>query len=81
MEITETLLAFAEDLQITLSSQYQEFFWTIKRLHLMYETDGTIIHVTGPLGIFQKNMRYGSAFAKLFSVLLKSLDWSLFSSN
>ena len=77
LETTETLLAFAEDLQITLSSQYQEFFWTIKQLNLMYETTGTTIHVTGPLGIFQKNLRYGSAFAKLFSVLLKSPNWSL----
>jgi predicted nuclease of restriction endonuclease-like RecB superfamily len=63
------------------SSDPKRLVTAVKRLGLLYEvrrTDaGREVVVTGPDALFTRSRRYGTAFARLLSVVAEAVDWRL----
>ncbi|NJD53176.1 MAG: DUF790 family protein [Candidatus Methanoperedens sp.] len=77
LSLTQTLLFKAWSMEIQIEGNYQDVFWKIKKLGLMYLIqDGKII-IDGPVSIFKMTERYGTALAKLLPVIMKCSKWSL----
>lgn len=83
LSLTQTLLFDALSLEISATGNLQEIFRTIKFLGLMYEIlpqegeGGYVIRVTGPVALFRKTKKYGTALARLFPVILRAPSWSM----
>lgn len=79
LSLTQTLLFDATELEFTIKGNFQEIFWQIKRLGLMYEVrdpERVKVKVTGPASLFG-GTRYGTAFAKLLPAITRAEQWSL----
>ena len=77
LSLTQTLLFKAWGMEIQIEGNYQDVFWKIKRLGLMYLIqDGKII-IDGPVSIFKMTERYGTALAKLLPTIMKCSKWNL----
>ncbi|SNQ61068.1 hypothetical protein MNV_2290009 [Candidatus Methanoperedens nitroreducens] len=64
-------------MEIQIEGNYQDIFWKIKRLGLMYLIqDGKII-IDGPVSIFKMTEKYGTALAKLLPTIMKCSKWNL----
>lgn len=77
LSLAQTLLFRATGMEIQIEDNYQQLFWAIKRLGLMYSMhDGTIC-LDGPISLFKLTEKYGTAFAKLLPEIVASRRWSL----
>jgi predicted nuclease of restriction endonuclease-like RecB superfamily len=83
LSLTQTLLFDAISLEFSTSDTLQEIFRTIKYLGLMYEIipqekdDDYTTRVTGPVALFRKTKKYGTALARLIPVILKASSWNI----
>jgi hypothetical protein len=83
LSLTQTLLFDAVSLEFSIIDSHQEIFRTIKFLGLMYEIipgeegDGYTTRVTGPIALFRKTKKYGTALARLVPVILKASSWKI----
>lgn len=77
LSLTQTLLFKAWSMEIQIEGNYQDVFWKIKKLGLMYLIqDGKII-IDGPVSIFKMTEKYGTAMAKLLPAIMRCSKWSL----
>jgi len=64
-------------MDIQIEKNYQEVFWKIKRLGLMYSIQDGRIYLDGAVSLFKMTERYGTALAKLLPTIMKCNKWSL----
>jgi predicted nuclease of restriction endonuclease-like RecB superfamily len=77
LSLTQTLLFKATGMEIQIEENYQEVFWKIKQLGLMYSIQEGRIYLDGPVSFFKMTERYGTALAKLLPTIMKCSRWSL----
>jgi len=77
LSLTQTLLFKATGMEIRISGNYQPVFRKIKQLGLMYSIEQGKIYLDGPISLFKLTERYGTAFAKLLPVIIRSDTWGI----
>lgn len=77
LSLTQTLLFKATGMEIQIEENYQEVFWKVKRLGLMYSVQDGSIYMDGAVSLFKMTERYGTALAKLLPTIMKCNKWSL----
>ena len=80
LSLTQTLLFDSTEISFTLSGNWQNTFYSVKRLGLIYEADqdrGFWVKVDGPASLFKLTRRYGTAMAKLLPVIVASPEWTV----
>jgi uncharacterized protein len=64
-------------MEIQIEDNYQQVFRKIKQLGLIYSIHDGKISLEGPISLFKLTEKYGSAFARLLSTVMKATRWSL----
>ena len=77
LSLTQTLLFKATGMEIQIEDNYQEVFWKVKQLGLMYSIEDGRIYLNGAVSLFKMTERYGTALAKLLPIIMKCNKWSL----
>ena len=77
LSLTQTLLFKATGMDIQIEEKFQEVFWKIKQLGLMYSIQDGSIYLDGAVSLFKMTERYGTALAKLLPIIMKCNTWSL----
>lgn len=77
LSLAQTLLFKATGMEIQIEDNYQEVFWKIKQLGLIYTILDNKIYLDGPISLFKLTEKYGSSFAKLLPTITPSVKWSL----
>ncbi|MBU7042861.1 MAG: DUF790 family protein [Theionarchaea archaeon] len=83
LSLTQTLLFDALSLEISTDDAIQDIFRMIKFLGLMYEIlptekeEAYVVRVTGPVALFHKTKKYGTALARLVPQILKATSWNI----
>ena len=77
LSLAQTLLFRATGMEIQIEDNYQPVFRKIKQLGLIYSIQDGKISLEGPLSLFKLTEKYGSAFAKLLSIIMEATKWSL----
>jgi hypothetical protein len=80
LSLTQTLLFDSTEVRFTSSGNWQNIFYSVKRLGLIYEAyqdGGFWVKVDGPASLFKLTRRYGTATAKLLPVIVASPEWTV----
>jgi len=77
LSLAQTLLFKATGMEIWIEDNYQQVFWKIKKLGLMYSMQDGKIYLDGPISLFKLTEKYGTALAKLLPAIIMSTKWSL----
>ena len=77
LSLTQTLLFKATGMEIQIEDNYQEVFWKVKRLGLMYFIQDGRIYLDGAVSLFKMTERYGTALAKLLPTIMRCSKWCL----
>ncbi len=77
LSMTQTLLFKATGMEIQIEDNYQQVFWKIKWLGLMYSIQDGRIYLDGPVSLFKMTERYGTALAKLLPTIMRGNRWGL----
>lgn len=77
LSVTQTLLFKATGMEIQIEDNYQEVFWKVKQLGLMYSIKDDTIYLDGAVSLFKMTERYGTALAKLLPTIMKCNKWSI----
>jgi uncharacterized protein len=77
LSLAQTLLFRATGMEIQIEDKYQEVFWKIKQLGLIYTILDDKIYLDGPISLFKLTEKYGSSFAKLLPTIIASTRWKL----
>lgn len=77
LSLTQTLLFKATGMEIQIEDNYQEVFWKVKQLGLMYSIKDNRIYLDGAVSLFKMTERYGTALAKLLPTVMKCKKWSV----
>ncbi len=80
LSLTQTLLFDSTELSFSVSGNWQNIFYAIKRLGLIYEVsrNGRFwVKLDGPASLFKLTRRYGTAVAKLLPVIVANSEWTV----
>lgn len=78
LSATQTLLFDALNLKFSVSGNYKNIFRAIKIHGLMYAVDATLtITIDGPLSLFRKTKKYGTAIAKVLPFIMSADKWTI----
>ena len=77
LSLTQTLLFKATGMEIQIEDNYQELFWKVKQLGLMYSIQDNRIYLDGAVSLFKMTERYGTSLAKLLPTIMKCKKWSI----
>jgi len=80
VSLTQTLLFDSAELSFKASGNWQQLFYTIKKLGLIYEAyrDGDFwVKIDGPASLFKLTKRYGINIAKLLPIIINNHEWSI----
>jgi predicted nuclease of restriction endonuclease-like RecB superfamily len=77
LSLTQTLLFKATGMEIQIEDNYQQVFWKIKQLGLMYSIQDGKIYLDGAVSLFKMTERYGTALAKLLPTIMRCSRWGL----
>lgn len=77
ISLTQTLLFRATGMEIQIDDHYQEVFWKMKQLGLMYSIEPNKVYIDGSVSLFRLTERYGTSLAKLLPAILNCSKWSL----
>lgn len=81
LSLTQTLLFDSTELSFTCSGNWQNLFYIVKKLGLIYEAyrDGGCfwVKVDGPASLFKLTKRYGVSIAKLLPALVANAEWTV----
>ncbi len=77
LSLTQTLLFKATGMEIQIEENYQEVFWKVKQLGLMYSIQDGRIYLDGAVSLFKMTERYGTALSKLLPTIMRCSRWSL----
>ncbi len=80
LSLTQTLLFSSTELIFNVSGNWQQTFFAIKRLGLIYEViqeNDFLVKIDGPANLFKLNRRYGTAIARLLPIIIANSEYSL----
>jgi predicted nuclease of restriction endonuclease-like RecB superfamily len=80
LSLAQTLLFDSTELKFTVSGNWQNIFFTAKRLGLIYDAyklNGFWVKINGPASLFKLTRRYGTAIAKLLPALIANQEWTV----
>ncbi len=80
LSLTQTLLFDCTELSFKASGNWQNLFYIIKKLGLIYEAyqdNGFWVKIDGPASLFKLTKRYGINISKLLPIITNSPEWSL----
>ena len=77
LSLTQTLLFKATGMEIQIEDNFQEVFWKVKQLGLMYSIKDDRIYLDGAVSLFKMTERYGTALSKLLPTIMKCKKWSV----
>jgi len=77
ISLTQTLLFKATSMEMQIDDHYQQVFWKMKQLGLMYSIEQNKVYIDGPVSLFKLTERYGTSLAKLLPVIVNCSKWSL----
>ncbi|MDR2204500.1 MAG: DUF790 family protein [Nitrososphaerota archaeon] len=78
--LTQTLLFECSELTFTTTGNWQQLFYTIKKLGLIYEITKNpqlTIKIDGPSSLFKLSKRYGTNIAKLLPCIITNKVWTI----
>ena len=80
LSLAQTLLFDSTELNFTASGNWQNLFFSIKKLGLIYEVsndNGFWVKIDGPVSLFKLTKRYGLNIAKLLPVIVANTEWTI----
>ena len=81
LSLTQTLLFESSELNFSTSGNWQQLFYTIKKLGLIYEVSQQTtffnVKIDGPSSLFKLTKRYGINIAKLLPVITTNQNWTI----
>jgi predicted nuclease of restriction endonuclease-like RecB superfamily len=80
LSLAQTLLFDSIELKFTVSGNWQNIFFTAKRLGLIYEAyklNEFWVKIDGPASLFKLTRRYGTAIAKLLPAIIANPRWTV----
>jgi len=80
LSLAQTLLFDSTELNFTASGNWQNLFFYVKKLGLIYEVsqdDGFWVKIDGPVSIFKLTRRYGISIAKLLPIIVANPEWTV----
>jgi predicted nuclease of restriction endonuclease-like RecB superfamily len=80
LSLTQTLLFDCTELRFKVSGNWQNLFYMIKKLGLIYEAyqdNGFWVKIDGPASFFKLTKKYGTSIAKLLPAITNNPEWSL----
>ena len=80
LSLAQTLLFDSTELSFTSSGNWQNLFFNVKKLGLIYEVskdDGFWVKIDGPVSLFKLIRRYGISIAKLLPIIVANLEWTV----
>ena len=81
LSLSQTLLFESTELRFTVTGNWQEIFYKVKKLGLIYdiykEDQEFWIKIDGPASLFKLARRYGTAIAKLLPSIIANLKWTI----
>jgi uncharacterized protein len=81
LSLAQTLLFDSVELSFTASGNWQNLFYIVKKLGLIYEAyregDCFWVKVDGPASLFKLTKRYGVNIAKLLPALIANSEWTV----
>ncbi len=78
LSLTQTLLFNSTEMSFTASGNWQQIFYSVKKLGLIYEVSrrqGFSVKIDGPASLFRLMRRYGTALAKLLPAIIAAEEW------
>jgi hypothetical protein len=80
LSLVQTLLFDSTELSFTASGNWQNLFFYVKKLGLIYEAfqdNGFWVKIDGPVSLFKLTRRYGISIAKLLPVIVANPEWTV----
>ena len=80
LRLAQTLLFDSTELNFTASGNWQNLFFYVKKLGLIYEViqdNGFWVKIDGPASLFKLTKRYGLSIAKLLPIIVANSQWTL----
>ena len=80
LSLSQTLLFDSTELSFTASGNWQNLFYFVKKLGLIYEVyrdNGLWVKINGPASLFKLTKRYGISIAKLLPIIIASPEWAV----
>ena len=80
LSLTQTLLFDSTELSFTASGNWQNLFFSVKKLGLIYEVsqdNGVWVKIDGPVSLFKLTKRYGINIAKLLPIIIANPEWAI----
>jgi predicted nuclease of restriction endonuclease-like RecB superfamily len=80
LSLTQTLLFDSTELSFTVSGNWQNLFYSVKKLGLIYEVykdNGFWVKIDGPASLFKLTRRYGISIAKLLPIIVANPEWAV----
>jgi hypothetical protein len=80
LSLSQTLLFDSTELSFTASGNWQNLFYFVKKLGLIYEVyrdSGLWVKIDGPASLFKLTKRYGVSIAKLLPIIIANPEWTV----
>jgi predicted nuclease of restriction endonuclease-like RecB superfamily len=80
LSLTQTLLFESTELRFTASGNWQNLFYQVKKLGLIYEVfrDNTFwVKIDGPASLFKLTKRYGIHISRLLPNIIANSEWAI----
>ena len=80
LSLTQTLLFDSTELSFTASGNWQNLFYWIKKMGLIYEVfndNGLWVKIDGPASLFKLTRRYGINIAKILPIIVANPEWAV----
>ena len=80
LSLSQTLLFDSTELSFTASGNWQNLFYFVKKLGLIYEVyrdNGLWVKIDGPASLFKLTKRYGINIAKLLPIIVANPEWTI----
>ncbi len=80
LSMSQTLLFDSTELTFTASGNWQNLFYFVKKLGLIYEVyrdNGLWVKIDGPVSLFKLTKRYGVSIAKLLPIIVANPEWTI----
>jgi len=80
LSLSQTLLFDSTELTFTASGNWQNLFYFVKKLGLIYEVyrdNGLWVKIDGPASLFKLTKRYGISIAKLLPIIVANPEWTV----
>jgi hypothetical protein len=80
LSLTQTLLFESTELSFTASGNWQNIFYWVKKMGLIYDVfrdNGLWVKIDGPASLFKLTRRYGINIAKILPIIVANPEWTV----